>query len=134
MSYKVQLVYFRANGHYCAVGDYTTVHDQLPDVWEEIHELRRMGRLPGLRPNAGRDLTVLVDVVGHPTHRPHLVIPPRIDDGDVTPTRVPTIEMVPLVIEIPPLERNEFEKEDGRPDSTGEVTTVELQMPPPKKE
>lgn len=138
MSFKVQVVYFRSNGHYCAVGDYMTAHDELPDIWEEVHELRRMGRLPGLRPNAGRDLIALVDVVGHPVHRPHLCIPPLVQEEDVTPMRVPTVEMVPLVIEIPPLP-NEFDHEDRRatPRDTQEVlaapAVADDSTTPPKK-
>ena len=59
--------------------------------------MRRMGRLPGLRPGAGRDLFVLVDVPDHPQRVLHIAMPPFQDEDDVTPLRTPTGEMIPLV-------------------------------------
>lgn len=46
---------------------------------------------------AGRDLLIVVDVPDHPQRVPHLVMPPFVDDDDVTPARIPTGEMLPLV-------------------------------------
>lgn len=68
----------------------TTVIDRekLVDIWAEIVEMRRIGELPGLRPKSGRDLLILVDIMGHPERRLHLIIPPFINDDDVTPVRV----------------------------------------------
>lgn len=90
-------MYFRPKGKFLAVAEMTTAQDELIDIWEEIDDMRRLGRLPGLRPMAGRDLLIVVDVPDHPQRVPHLVMPPFVDDDDVTPARIPTGEMLPLV-------------------------------------
>ena len=97
MAYQVQLAYFRLTGKFLAYADCEVVQETLPQIWEVIHDLRRGGRLPGLRPNAGRDLFILVDVPDHPERALHLVMPPFINDDDITPVRVPTGELPPLV-------------------------------------
>lgn len=105
MPYRVQLVYFRPlgpkQGDFLAFAEIDLVEEGLHEIWEEIRELRRMGQLPGLRPNSGRDLFILVDVPGHPGRRLQLLIPPYINDEDVTPVRVPTGEMRPLSVRLP---------------------------------
>ena len=95
--YKVQLIYFRQTGKFLAIAEALTTHDTLVEIWEEVDDLRRLGRLPALRIGTGRDLFIFVDVPDHPQRVPHLVMPPFIDDDDVTPLRVGTGEMVPLV-------------------------------------
>ena len=97
MAYKVQLAYFRLMGKFLAFAECVVEQETLAQIWEEIHDLRRVGRLPGLRANAGRDLFILVDVVDHPQRQMHLVIPPFVNEDDITPVRVPTGEMQPLV-------------------------------------
>lgn len=97
MGYQVHLVYFKPAGKLLSHAKATIEHAQIEDIWEEIHELRRIGRLPGLRVNSGRDLYILVDVVAHPDRRLHLVMPPVLEEEDVTPIRIPTGEMEPLV-------------------------------------
>jgi hypothetical protein len=98
MSFEVQLAYFRsATGKFLTFATCTVEAETLVEIWEEIHELRRLGRLPGLRPNAGRDLYILVDVIKHPERQLHLVMPPFVNEEDTTPIRVPTGEMTPLV-------------------------------------
>jgi hypothetical protein len=103
MAYKVQLAYFRPTGKFLTYASVTIDREQLPQIWEEIHELRRTGRLPGLRVNAGRDLLILVDVEEHPQRVMHLVLPPFIDEDDVTPVRgVPSEPVMRLFLdEIP---------------------------------
>jgi len=95
--YKVQLLYFRQTGKFLAAAEITTALTDLVEIWETIDDKRRLGQLPGLRPGAGRDLFILVDVPAHPQRVLHLVMPPFIDDDDVTPPRVSTGEMMPLV-------------------------------------
>lgn len=97
MAYKVQLIYFRQTGKFLSTAETILGHDELVEIWEEIDDMRRLGRLPGLRPGAGRDLFVLIDVPDHPRRALHLVMPPFHDDDDMTPPRIPTGEMVPLV-------------------------------------
>ena len=97
MSYKVQLIYFRQTGKFLAGAQTVIDHEGLVEIWEEIDDMRRLGRLPGLRAGAGRDLYIIVDVPDHPDRVLHMVMPPFMDDDDVTPPRVATSEMVPLV-------------------------------------
>jgi hypothetical protein len=96
MSHKVQLAYFRITGKFLAYANCVVEKETLEQIWDEIHEMRRMGRLPGLRPNAGRDLFIIVDVFNHPDRVLHLVMPPFVNEDDDTPVRVPTGEMEPL--------------------------------------
>ena len=97
MAHRVQLTYFRPTGKFLWTADATVDRDEMVEIWEEVDDLRRLGRLPGLRPGAGRDLLIVVDVPDHPHRVPHLVMPPFYDEDDVTPPRIPTGEMVPLV-------------------------------------
>ena len=97
MTYKVQLIYFRQTGKFLTRAETTTTQDALVKIWEEISDLRRLGQLPGLRPGAGRDLFIVIDVPHHPQRMLHMVMPPFVDDDDVTPPRVSTNEMAPLV-------------------------------------
>jgi hypothetical protein len=97
MTYKVQLIYFRQTGKFLAGAEAVIAHDELIEIWETVDDMRRLGRLPGLRPGAGRDLFIVVDVPDHPERALHMVMPPFLDDDDVTPPRVPTGEMTPLV-------------------------------------
>jgi hypothetical protein len=97
MSYKAQLLYFRQTGKFLTTAELVTEQTALLDIWEEVDDLRRLGRLPGLRPGAGRDLFIIVDVPDHPERVLHMVMGPFLDEDDVTPARIPTGEMVPLV-------------------------------------
>jgi hypothetical protein len=97
VSYRVLLLYFRQTGKFLASATCAIAHDEIVDIWEEIDDMRRLGRLPGHRPGAGRDMFVLVDVPDHPQRVLHLVMAPFLDEDDVTPLRTPTEEMVPLV-------------------------------------
>jgi hypothetical protein len=148
MVYKVYLVYFRPTGKYLTRVETAYDHAVIAKIWAEIHELRRLGRLPGLRPNAGRDLFIVVDVPDHPQNVPHLVMPPFIDDDDVTPPRVSTDEMVPLVrVPLEEMSRTstrdivridkidvdadtEVQRRSHTPDD--EITPVEIPIPKPK--
>jgi hypothetical protein len=95
--YKVQLSYFRQTGKFLTTAETTIARNAISEIWEAIDDLRRLGRLPGLRQGSGRDLYVLVDVPDHPQRMPHLVMPPFLDDDDVTPPRTSTGELVPRV-------------------------------------
>jgi len=129
MTYKVQLIYFRPTGKYLAHAETMIAHDAIVEIWEEVDELRRMGRLPALRPNAGRDLFIIVDVPDHPQRVLHLVTPPFFDEDDVTPPRVPTEEMVPIVrvplAEIPRTTTRDIVKSDD------DITPVDHPIPKP---
>lgn len=64
-----------------------TSREAITEVWADVNDMRRLGQLPGLRPGAGRDLFIVIDVPDHPQRRLHMVMPPFLDEDDVTPTR-----------------------------------------------
>jgi hypothetical protein len=142
MAYEVQLIYFRPTGKYLSRAQTTIAHDPIVKIWDEVDEMRRLGRLPGLRPNAGRDLFILVDVPDHPQRMLHLVMPPFIDEDDITPPRVSTGEMVPLVRvpleEIPRTTTHDVVKADPEADtvvqSSDEITPVDHPIPKPPRD
>ena len=141
MTYKVQLLYFRQTGKFLAAAETVLAHEAIVEIWEEVDDMRRLGRLPGLRPGAGRDLFVLIDVPDHPQRVHHLVMAPFLDEDDVTPVRTSTGEMVPLVrvalAEIPrtstrdvvkPPEANTIVSSDD------EITPIDHPIPKPPDE
>ena len=143
MAYKVQLIYLRPTGKFLTTAETTIAHDEIVEIWEEIDDMRRLGRLPGLRPGSGRDLFIIVDVPNHPQRVLHMVMPPFQDEDDVTPLRIPTGELVPLVrvplAEIPRTSTRDVVKTDPAADtvvaSDDEVTPVDHPIPKsPKKE
>ena len=140
MGYKVHLIYFRQTGKYLIDAEAVIEHDDLVDIWAEVDDMRRIGRLPGLRPGAGRDLFVLVDVPNHPQRVLHITMPPFQDEDDVTPLRTPTGEMIPLVrvplAEIPRTTTRDIiqrPQADHEPDtviaSDEEITPVDVPLP-----
>ena len=141
VAYKVQLIYFRQTGKFLASAETTSAHNEILEIWEEIDDMRRLGRLPGLRPGAGRDLFILVDVPDHPQRVLHLVTAPFLDEDDVTPLRTPTSEMVPLVrvplAEIPrTTTRDVVKPPEADPEAdtivgSDEITPVEVPIPRP---
>lgn len=87
VAYRVQLTYFRPPGKFLASSETSTSREEIAEIWSDINDLRRLGQLPGLRPGAGRDLFVLIDVPDHPQRTLHIVMPPFLDEEDVTPAR-----------------------------------------------
>ncbi len=139
MAYKVQLIYFRQTGKFLTTAETVLAHEEIVEIWEEIDDMRRLGRLPGLRPGAGRDLFVLVDVPDHPQRALHLVMAPFLDEDDITPPRIPTGEMTPLVRvpldEIPRTTTRDVVKIDLDADkSNDEITPVDQPIPKPPDE
>jgi hypothetical protein len=149
VTFKVQLIYFRQTGKYLTTVETTIARDTLVEIWEEIDDMRRLGSLPGLRPGAGRDLFVLVDVPDHPQRALHLVMATFLDEDDVTPMRIPTGEMEPMVrmplAEIPRTTTRDIVKLDlaameadteanTSVMSDDEVTPIEVPFPRPPDE
>jgi hypothetical protein len=138
--YRVQLLYFRQTGKFLATAETVLAHEELVEIWEEVDDMRRLGRLPGLRQGAGRDLFVLIDVPDHPQRVLHLVMAPFLDEDDVTPPRIPTGEMTPLVrvplAEIPRTSTRDVVKpsEDTTVLSDDDITPVEHRIPKPPAE
>ena len=133
VAYKVQLLYFRQTGKFLATAETVLAHDTLVEIWEEIDDIRRLGSLPGLRPGAGRDLFILVDVPDHPQRVLHMVTPPFQDEDDVTPPRISTVEMVPLVrVPLAELPRTSTRDVIKPPVSRSEeITPVNVPIPRP---
>jgi hypothetical protein len=138
VAYQVHLIYFRQTGKFLARAEMTVAEDKLVEIWDVIDDMRRMGRLPGLRQGAGRDLFVLVDVTDHPERVLHLIMPPFMDEDDVTPPRISTGEMVPLVrvplAEIPRTTTRDIVRPAPIVDvgsTDDEITPVEVPRPEP---
>jgi len=144
--YKVQLTYFRQTGKFLTTAETVLAHDEIVEIWEEIDDMRRLGRLPGLRQGAGRDLFIIVDVPDHPQRVLHMVTPPFQDEDDITPPRLSTGEMMPLVrvtlAEIPRTSTRDVIKfdvsdlADADTDATSDeaVTPVNVPLPKPPDE
>lgn len=131
MTFRVVLSYFRPTGKYLASAETVIAHDAIAMIWEEIHEMRKLGRLPGLRPNAGRDLLIVVDVPDHPHRVPHLVMPPKFDEDDVTPSRISTGVSAPTVRlpidELPRTTTRDVVKVET--ETSEEITPVDVRIP-----
>jgi len=136
MPYKVQLAYFRPSGRFLAIVEVAIDREALIDIWAEIVELRQLGSLPGLRPKAGRDLLILVDVLNHPERVLHLIIPPFVNDDDVTPIRVPLTSadwsepLVRIPLDEIPAGRTST-RDVIRPEADEEITPVDSAIPKP---
>lgn len=87
MTYKVQLTYFRPPGKFLAIAETTIACEAITEIWAAVNNMRRLGQLPSLRPGAGRDLFIVIDVPEHPQRLLHMVMPPFLDEDDVTPAR-----------------------------------------------
>jgi hypothetical protein len=140
VTYKVKLIYFRQTGKFLTIAEMTSANTAIVEIWEEIDDMRRLGRLPGLRPGAGRDLYIIVDVPDHPQRVLHMVTPPFQDEDDVTPPRISTQEMVPLVrvplAEIPRTSTRDVVKPPPETDpeadtviGSDEITPVDVPIP-----
>jgi len=139
MSYLVHLAYFRPTGRFLAYASTTINRETLIDIWAEIVQLRQIGELPGLRPKAGRDLLILVDVAEHPERKLHLIIPPFINDDDVTPVRVPlntnedwSAPLVRIPLDELPVGRTTTRDVIRTPETDDEKTPVEVPIPKPE--
>jgi hypothetical protein len=70
--YTVKLTYFKQGGKYYSEGEYETQLEPLHEIFDEVREIYRRKRLPGLM--AGHsDFIVLIEVPDHPHDHPHLI-------------------------------------------------------------
>ncbi len=72
--YKVELIYFKDTGKYYSSGEYETQIEPLYEIWGEVREMQRIGKLPGLVEGCV-EFTILVNVPGHPHDHPRLIHP-----------------------------------------------------------
>ena len=132
--YRVELVYFRQTGKYLTRSETVIALEAIEEIWLEIDEMRRLGRLPGLRPGAGRDLLIVVDVPDHPARTMRLVMPPFVGEDDVTPPHVSTEQMQALA-EIARTTTRDVVKVDPEADTVvqdaEDVTPVDSKLPDP---
>lgn len=70
---KVQLTYFKSGGKYYSDGEYETEKEQLWEIWDEIREMLKKGKKPGLI-DGPNEFHVLVNVAGHKHEHPCLII------------------------------------------------------------
>ena len=68
---KVELTYFKESGKYYGEGQYETNRKELWDIWDEIEEMLKAGRRPGLI-DGHSGFHVLIDVPEHCHNHPHL--------------------------------------------------------------
>lgn len=133
MTYKVLLTYFRQTGRFLATAETTINRSAMSEIWLEIDAMRRLGQLPGLRSGAGRDLLIVIDVPDHPQRVPHMVMPPFVDEDDITPPRMPTGEMIPLMRvpleEIPRTSTRDIVKIGSEEIGPDDITPVDQPIP-----
>lgn len=70
----VKLDYFKPSGKWYADGSYRTRREDLGDIWREVEDLQRAGKLPGLCAGSSGWI-ISVQVPDHPHDHPHLVMP-----------------------------------------------------------
>jgi len=76
---KVNLTLFKTTGKYGYEGSYQSGHESLGDIWDEVRHMQRTGTLPGLCPNAGKELYILVNAPGHEHDHPRLILPIEVE-------------------------------------------------------
>jgi len=70
---QVYLTYYKESGKYYSEGVYETEKEHLYEIWEEIYQMRKQGRLPGLIEGA-HEFHISVDVPDHPHNHPRLIL------------------------------------------------------------
>jgi hypothetical protein len=72
---KVKLIYFKSDtGKYYAEGSYDTKVDDLYDIWDEVEQMAKIRKLPGLS-EGSYGWIISVDVPDHPHNHPKLILP-----------------------------------------------------------
>lgn len=74
--FYVKLVYFKSNGKFYSSASYVSERGHLFEIWEEVSEFQKEGKLPGLVDGARMPL-IHVKVPMHPHSHPHLVVDPE---------------------------------------------------------
>jgi hypothetical protein len=74
-SITVKLTYFKRNGKFYDQGEFlASAHTPLYQIWENVRDMRSLGKLPGLVDGAGQEFNILVEAPGHPHEHPHIVM------------------------------------------------------------
>lgn len=77
MPYTVKLTYFKQSGKYYGEGEYTSEEESLWQIWEEIEDMFRRKKRPGLVDGA-QEFNTLVNVPDHPNAHPHMIMADRL--------------------------------------------------------
>ena len=78
-TYTVKLTYFKRTGKYYTTGEYESPDKELFEIWDDVRVMLENGKRPGLKDGFGDDFIVHIEVPGHPSDHPKLIIPPRKD-------------------------------------------------------
>ena len=74
-SITIKLTYFKPNGKFYDKGEFlASAHTPLFQIWENVRDMRSLGKLPGLIDGAGREYNIFVEAPGHPHDHPHIVM------------------------------------------------------------
>ncbi len=73
VKFKVELTYFKQSGKYYSTASYTSQEEKLFKIFEEVREMKRIGKLPGLVSGC-TEFLVLINVSNHPHNHPRLIL------------------------------------------------------------
>lgn len=73
MPYKVQLTYFKESGKYYSDGEYVSEQEDLGKIWEEVAEMFKRGKRPGLV-DGKQGFNTLVNLPDHPHAYPRIIM------------------------------------------------------------
>lgn len=71
-NYKVNLTYFKESGKYYTNGEYISHKEHMFEIFDEVKELKRCKRLPGLQ-SGWWDYGILIGVPNHPHDHPAFI-------------------------------------------------------------
>lgn len=71
---KIKLTYFKTTGSYYTEGSYETEKESWHGIVQEVEEMHREGKLPGLAEGCGRDLMVHVNAEEAGFCVPHIIV------------------------------------------------------------
>jgi hypothetical protein len=74
---KVKLTYFKESGKYYTDEIYETDKEMMYDVYDEVRQMQREGKLPGLIEGCGQEFIILVTSEGVKHDVPQLIFPNR---------------------------------------------------------
>ena len=72
---KVKLTYFKESGKYYTDETYETDKEMMNDVYDEVRQMQRDGKLPGLVEGGGKEFTILITSEGVKHDVPQLIHP-----------------------------------------------------------
>lgn len=97
--YRVNLSYFKDTGKWYSDGTYNSEKVELYAIFDEVRNLKRMKKLPGLM-EGHSDFIILIDVPEHPNNGPR-IIPSRkmVDDAILVESLTRLVEDMSEIVE-----------------------------------